>query len=123
MYIYIYIFLFLCTVPVAVPENFMAIVTSSSSATFSWLPPPMEYQNGVIVQYYVDITNTGLGISFLVIVPGSHTSLEYAVLKPFTTYQCSVASATNVGLGPYTNKINVTTSEAGKQILSGKLQT
>ena len=87
---------------------------------FSWLPPPTEYQNGLIVHYYVNITNTRLGVPLLVIVPASHASFEYALLKPFTTYQCSVAAATNIGPGPYTSKINITTPEAGEQISSGR---
>lgn len=100
----------------------MGNATSPSSAIFSWLPLSPEDQNGLIIQYSVNITHAESGVTFIVVTSSSHTSIEYVTLKPFTTYLCSVAAATSIGLGPYTSEISITMPEAGELIASGKQQ-
>ena len=39
--------------------------------------------------------------------------ISVASLSPYTTYLCSVAAQTVIGLGPYTSPLAVTTDEEG----------
>ena len=107
-------FCILYAVPAAAPGNFTINVASSTSAVFSWLPLDPADQNGLITQYMVNITNTDLGTSSILVVPGSNTSVELTTLKPYTSYLCSVAATTSIGSGPYTVGISITTAEDGK---------
>ena len=70
-------------------------------------------QNGYIVQYRVTITETETNTVSRSNVTG--TSLTVTSLHPYYVYMFSVAAVT-VGIGPYSDGVNVTTDEDGKLI-------
>jgi len=57
MYVHIY-YHFYYIVPSATPLSVGMDVMSSQSILLSWKPPPLEQQNGQLVNYHVLITET-----------------------------------------------------------------
>ena len=99
--------------PHAPPENVQALVTGSTTATISWLPPPDEHQNGQILYYLLIITDRGLNTDNI-IVHSTAMSAMATNLQEFNNYSCVVAAATIVGLGPYSLPIMFTTQQDGR---------
>jgi receptor-type tyrosine-protein phosphatase Q len=97
-------------VPNGEPQNFTASSTSPFMAELSWSPPLAEEQNGVIINYIINVTDTETGDEFQ--LSTSHNTLTIASnLKPYTTYTCVIAAETFVGLGPFTQHVSFTTHE------------
>ena len=79
-------------------------------AELSWSPPLAEEQNGVIINYIINVTDTETGDEFQ--LSTSHNTLTIASnLKPYTTYTCVIAAETFVGLGPFSQYVSFTTHE------------
>ena len=87
-------------------------MTSSTSAYLTWNPPSYEEQNGVIIQYVINVTVQETGERFQ--LTSTTTSLEVTNLRPYRTYVCIIAAATSVGLGPFSISVTVETPEDGK---------
>lgn len=102
--------------PSFAPIGLSVISQLSSSLTLAWMAPPLERQNGLITGYSINVTNSDTGASML--LSSSGNSITVAELSPYTSYLCSVAAQTIVGLGPYTSSISVTTGEDGKNKLA-----
>jgi len=96
------------TVPDGSPENVTGMATNSTAIDLSWDPPSQQLQNGYIVEYRVNVTETHTGDSFSVTT--TDTSLVLTSLHPYYTYSCIVAAVT-IGIGPYSTVINITTGE------------
>ena len=71
----------------------------------------MESQNGIINSYSINVTNSDTGES--VFLSSTEESITVEQLSPFTTYLCSVAAQTVIGMGPYTSPLTVTTDPDG----------
>ena len=106
---------FIHTVPAFAPIGLSVTSQTSSSLTLAWMAPPLERQNGLIIGYSVNVTNSDTGASTLLSSTGN--SIIVGQLSPYTSYLCSVAAQTIVGQGPYTSPITVTTGEDGKNII------
>ena len=104
------------TAPTLAPIGLNIDAQSSSSVTLAWMVPPLERQNGIITGYSVNVTNNDTGVSML--LSSTENSITVAQLSPYTTYLCSVAAQTVVGLGPYTSPITITTDEDGNNYLA-----
>ena len=76
-----------------------------------WQPPPLENQNGAIVNYKINFTE--LSTHNYTLSYTNSTSYEVMLLSPFTSYAFSVAAATAIGFGPSSQHILVTTAEDG----------
>jgi len=87
-------------------------VTGSRTATVTWLPPPLEQQNGQIVYYILLISDRQLGSNNE--INSTTTSFMATGLKEYYNYSCIVAAATTVGLGPYSLPVRFTTLQGGK---------
>ena len=95
---------------------FMERVESSQSLSFSWNTPLLEDQNGVIVSYTIIVSGALTGqIAISRTVPSSQTSVTMMNLLPFTTYLCSIAASTSVGIGPFSQNLTVATSQDSEQ--------
>ncbi len=86
--------------------------TLPRSVTLLWGPPPAEHQNGNIVGYRIE---------FITLSPHNSTqfftvstSLDVALLDPFTSYSFSVTAATAVGFGPESEHAELQTAEDGE---------
>ena len=91
----------------------MIVAETSRSLRLTWEPPFEENRNGIIVSYTASIVATDDGTSLELTAMGT-TSIVAADLRPFTTYTCSVAASTSVGLGPSTPSVLLTTPEDGE---------
>ena len=89
------------TVPSGLPENITTIATDSRTLVVMWTPPPEDLQNGIIVDYTVNIAVTETGESFQRTTDGN-TTLILTGLHPYYTYSITVAASTSIGIGPYT---------------------
>ena len=88
-------------------------VTGSTSMFFSWDPPPVLTQNGIVREYSVIIHNvkSGVDLTFFTF----YTQLNISVLSPYTTYSAKVASIT-VASGQFTNTFNILNYQDGLYI-------
>lgn len=105
--------------PSAPPSAFHVIPGSVSSRGFlvEWNEPPLEYQNGIIDYYVVGVVESETNNATLYTSVGLSLALQN--LHPFYNYKLNVAAFT-VGMGPFSEQVNVTTDQEGKemQILS-----
>ena len=99
------------TAPSGPPENISVSAINSTSIDISWEPPARNLQNGYIVEYHVTVAETNTGSFVFSVITG--TSLHLTSLHPYYIYACSVAAVT-VGIGPYSDAIEITTDEAGE---------
>ena len=92
----------------------MTIISiNSRNVHLSWSVPPLEYHNGIIRKFYINITEVDTGIKFQRISFG--TSLIISSLHPFYIYWFSVAAFT-VDLGPFTEPSELQMPQDGKDI-------
>ena len=110
----LFICLFVCTAaPSGFPHNFSASVVATHSLSLVWNPPPPEEQNGDIIRYRVNITVLGtMEMYHLLSVSDSITVLS---LRPYTTYNFTIAAETAVGVGPFSGAYTVMTATDGKK--------
>ena len=82
----------LSSAPSAAPTDVSVIIETSSSVTFSWFPPPMSLQNGVIVAYSVQLWEMETNNVQLF----ESTALTFSInsLHPFYKYNLTVAAVT-----------------------------
>ena len=92
----------------------MESIQSSTAISFSWTAPTVFEQNGRIVTYTINVTETGSGVTIQRIVPSSQTSILIFSLLPFTSYDCYIAASTSVGTGPFSTILTVNTPEDSK---------
>ena len=97
--------------PSGYPQSITAEVTSSRSAILTWEPPLSAEQNGVIVNYVVNITVEETGDMFQLF--SETTNIAVSTLSPFTTYFYMIAATTIVGQGPYSVVYTLQTPEDG----------
>lgn len=85
------------------------------SVSLSWNPPPVEQQNGFIRQYIVSIVQTEIGLDLR--LTSNITEVTVGDLQPSYEYTCRVAAQT-VGVGPFSEDIQVILPESGMSILN-----
>ena len=94
------------------PVNLTVEATTAESISLSWSPPDVQSQNGVITGYIINVTASETGEAFQ--VSSTTTNLVIQQLRPFTTYNCTVAAMTSAGIGPFSISLTVQTNETGK---------
>lgn len=96
--------------PSSPPQSVMLSPVSSTSIGLAWAPPAIGDRNGVITQYRITITviNTGQVIS----LTSNSVSTRVTGLHPYYVYEC-IISAFTVGIGPYSQALQITTPEDG----------
>ena len=103
------------TVPSSSPVSISSSDVTSTSAVISWDPPPYEDQNGVIISYTISVSVQETGESF--IYTTSDTTYSFTALKPYRTYDITIAASTSVGTGPYSDIFMLTTAESSKSYM------
>ena len=98
-------------VPNGYPQNFMGTADTSRSAVLVWNPPPAEEQNGIIVNYVINVTEADSGVTFQLF--SRNTSVSVNSLLPFTSYNFLIAASTSVGVGPFSRLLTLQTPEDG----------
>ena len=101
----------LLAVPSGPPLNFSTEATTPRTLYFSWEPPLLEQQNGVIIGYTLNIVSDDSGMMFQ-LYPDQHAmNLSATIFKPYTVYRCAVAAITTPGTGPYSDYVVTLTPE------------
>ena len=100
------------TAPSGAPVNIVATSLSSTSVELSWNPPPTDQQNGIITDYYINMTEVETGVTVQLTVTGA-TSLLIDTLHPYYVYNFFISAATVVGQGPYSTLFSIQTPEDG----------
>lgn len=98
-------------VPSGSPQTFTASATTTRSALVSWNPPRIDEQNGIIINYLINVTLVESGHTFQ--LSSTTTSLTVSSLLPYRTYVCIIAAVTSIGIGPYSNQFRLTTPQDG----------
>ena len=104
----------LSIVPSGYPQNFTAEATLSQSAVIYWDPPLPDAQNGVIIDYVINVTELETGEMFQLFSPT--TSLTVDSLSPYTTYICIIATTTSIGVGTFSTSFTIQTPEDGENV-------
>ena len=97
--------------PSAPAQNVSVDNTTSESITLSWEPPVDEQQNGIIINYVVRVAVEGGTATYF---NSTTTYIVIASLRPYTTYEYSIAAETSAGMGPFSSINTIRTDEAGE---------
>ena len=84
----------------------------SKRIILQWQPPELEYQNGVITEYLVEVSSVNGNVT--IFATFSNTTGDVGSLNPYTRYQIRISAATAVGSGPFSEPLNILTNEDGK---------
>ena len=87
--------------PTSSPQNVTAVPADATTVHIYWSPPPLEEQNGDIMQYGLNITDVELGETAQHFLSGSRTSYVVQNLRPHSVYHYKMTAFTAVGNGPY----------------------
>ena len=109
----------LVAAPSGPPLNISVEATTPRTLYFSWEPPLLEQQNGVISGYVVNIISEENGMVFQIYSNNNATNISATLFTPYTVYRCTMASSTMPGTGPYSNEVLILTPEDGKH--NGKI--
>ena len=100
------------TAPTAAPPFTSVSAVDPATVLLQWIAPDVEYQNGIIREYWISITNTFTGTME---ITQTGTTAIIGSLVPSFTYQFSVAAYT-VDVGPYNSPVAITMPESGMRI-------
>ena len=103
--------------PSGVPLNIQAAATTSTTLSLTWDGPSSDAQNGVIVQYVVNISISETGERFQRIVGGAQT-LILSGLHPYYEYTYIIAAVTSVGRGPFSVRSTIRMPQDGMLLTS-----
>lgn len=104
-------------VPASSPDMIGTNNISSRAIQVFWDEVPAIDQNGLITMYEVEFNQTtfhNVSMSDSVIVQSSLLMAELTELEEYVEYSIRVRAYTRVGAGPYSDVVNVTTSQDGK---------
>ena len=104
------------TVPSDSPRILQSVIVNSSTVLVTWLPPPPEYQNGIITAYVVNVSLEGSHTEYQLSTTCS-LNLTLEKLHPFSTYIVVVAAETDIGRGPFSSPFKIHTPEDGKSLV------
>ena len=93
-------------VPTGAPLNCTSTNIQSISVDLNWSPPEKSLQNGQILNYNVNCSQSGQYRTF-------QLTISVTDLSPYTSYSCNVSAVIIVGEGP-TATYSFTTSQDSK---------
>lgn len=93
--------------------SFEATVLNSTAIFFSWRPPLLENQNGIIRQYMIVLDTGRIETTIRTLVSGTSFTTTVTNLHPYTSYLCTIAAET-IELGQEGEALEVITNETGK---------
>ena len=109
--------LFLPLAPDAPPRNFMFSLMDNvpGMVDFSWEPPPLDRQNGIIIEYNIICISSGgrQTVNFVVTDDGMRDTLNATVGRfvPASQYFCAITASTSAGQGPAGTRNLITCKE------------
>lgn len=105
---------FFPAVPSSSPRNITVVEITSYSISLMWIPPASEHQNGVIIQYIINVTVVETGDMFQLT---SNATNVTAILMPFTAYIFLLSAENSIGYGPFSEVLSIQSEEAGRVLL------
>ena len=115
IHVYYLYYLFDISAPSGPPEELHSFPLSSTVIEISWYPPRSEYLNGLLRQYFINITTIITGDTWQLTTVDTNATV--GSLHPFYSYSITVAAET-ISLGPFTSPVIVETPEDGKSGLA-----
>lgn len=97
--------------PTEAPQILSGFSTTSQSIYLAWTPPDTLSQNGIIRQYYVNVTDLQTG--GVQLYTSRSPEIEITNLHPYYSYEVRV-SAYTVALGPFSEHLTIRTLENGR---------
>ena len=96
--------------PTGSPLNVTTTSVNATALLVTWVAPSADLQNGIIIQYRINLTESETGvITYFTVLNILQTTLTD--LHPYYNYQVTVAASITIGLGPYsteaTNNVQV----------------
>ena len=104
-------------VPTASPQNVQATPLSSTAFSLTWQPPPVDRQNGIILGYFINMTELDTGRHTQLIANTTSLSVNTG-LHPFYRYHFVIAAETVIGRGPPSREHLARTLEDGIYVTS-----
>ena len=101
-------------VPTCAPRNISVLNSSSTSLEITWLPPLRKCENGVTVNYSIEVNDTWTSEKRVLF--SSSQSIGVYGLKKFYVYCIRLAAATSKGFGNYSDPACNRTDQHGKFI-------
>ena len=108
-----YIVLSLTPAPSASPGNVTITNITAFSLLLRWNPPPTDYQNGIIREYLINVTEETTGRKFQIMTRSPTAELQLQFLHPHYSYTLRLAAITNT-VGPFSYSVQAVTSTAGE---------
>lgn len=105
-------------VPSEVPSGVSAWAVNSTSIAVSWSHLQKNLQNGVIIHYALQLLEQVSGR--VITTEGNVTHMVVSSLHPHYTYEVTVAAATIIGTGPFSEGLMVLTYSDGKVSVMSK---
>ena len=99
------------TAPSAAPNNVTAADITAFSLLMRWNPPAAEQQNGIIREYFVNITEKNTGREFQIMTRSPAAELQVQFLHPYYLYSLAVAAITTA-VGPFSYSVQAVTASA-----------
>ena len=104
-------------VPTASPQNVQATPISSTAFSLTWQPPPVDRQNGIILGYFINVTELDTERHTQLIANTTSLSVNTG-LHPFYRSHFVIAAETVVGRGPPSREHLARTLEDGIYVTS-----
>lgn len=103
------------SVPSAPPQDIACTSPTSTSLLVSWAPPPVEFQNGIIMGYTIQYSTTEGNKTSKRIEGINPESSPYLLgnLEKWTEYGITVRAQTEAGDGPESLQLLIRTEEDG----------
>lgn len=103
---------FLSIAPSGSPRNVSAVPVNATALVLKWLPPPLDQQNGIIVEYMITLTDVLTNTSKLILTSSNISEYVVTELHPFYQYEMQVA-ATTIQTGPLSDLVSIQMPESG----------
>ena len=106
-----YIYILVILAPSAPPQSLNHDILNPYTLNMTWLPPSIEYQNGLIQSYDIHLVELETGLVNSTTFNNTWAILEN--LHPHYNYEITIRAVT-VAPGPFSNSYYVTMPEDGK---------
>lgn len=100
------------------PVSITAANTSSTGINLNWLPIPLNYSNGPILEYRISYSDDDSN-EWMKVIKGENLSAHVTGLKKFTKYHFRMAGINYRGVGVDSFQIAASTDEDSKQLNIG----
>ncbi|XP_053673919.1 roundabout homolog 2-like, partial [Anopheles nili] len=103
------------------PYGMEALLLNSSAVYLKWKPPATSAQNGILRSYNIIVRGVDLRSNYSkvlsnVTIEATSSTLLLANLTEGVTYTVSIAAATSIGMGPFSNPATLRLDPITKQL-------